>query len=343
MIEQPIHTDSHMKDYAGHVAAVEADLEYYRTKRFESRLLMMIRRGVVTFYDLIKAAGDSSTAVHRSRGQDDDSHRDHPHEESETRIRALEDRLDDYVRGIALVRADDERELVIEDNRKERGDYDPFFRITKRHYSGRLEERIDHLNHDLDDGLLLLGTLERALIRSGRTTSEEMARRRTTSNEREHHNGARIVARAWVDAEFKRNLIELGREAVRELDIPPGRLGKLGVAEDTDNVHNVVVCTLCSCYPTDLLGNAPWWYRHDSYKEHIVRDPRKTLTEMFGLKLPDDIQIRVHDSTSDIRWMVLPKRPAGTDHLSEEQLAQLVTKDSLIGAGMALDPSEAGL
>jgi nitrile hydratase subunit alpha len=105
----------------------------------------------------------------------------------------------------------------------------------------------------------------------------------------------------------------------------------------------VVVCTLCSCYPTDLLGNAPWWYRHDSYKENIVRDPRQTLRDMFSLTLAENVQVRVHDSTSDIRWMVLPKRPAGTEHLSEEQLAQLVTKDSLIGAGMALSPAEAGL
>jgi nitrile hydratase len=343
MIEQPIRTDSHMQDFEAHVAAVESDLEYYRTKRFESRLLLMIRRGLVTFYDLTKAAAESATTPDNQAKQADHPEDHHDHAPLETRIRALEDKLDDYVREIALIRADDERELVIEDNRKERGDYDPFFRIAKRHYHGGLEERIEQLDRDLDDGMLLLRTLEGALIRAGRTTAEEMARRRASREAREHYNGARIVARAWVDPQFKRNLIELGREAVRELDIPPGRLGKLGVIEDTDEVHNVVVCTLCSCYPTDLLGNAPWWYRNDSYKQNIVREPRKTLREMFGLALPEHVQIRVHDSTSDVRWMVLPKRPAGTDHLTEEQLAQLVTKDSLIGAGMALTPAEAGL
>jgi nitrile hydratase len=345
MIEQPIRTDSHMKDYEAHVTAVEADLEYYRTKRFESRLHLMIRRGVVTFYDLIKAAAEAPAAAHKGAAPTagGETHPDHDHEALETRIRALEDKLDDYVREIAIIRSDDERELVIEDNRKERGDYDSFFRIAKRHYEGPIEHRIEQLDRDLDDGLQLLATLEQALIRSGRTTAAEMARRRTGNEAREHHNGARIVARAWVDPEFKKNLLELGREAVRELDIPPGRLGKLGVAEDTEDVHNVVVCTLCSCYPTDLLGNAPWWYRHDSYKENIVRDPRQTLRDMFSLTLPENVQVRVHDSTSDIRWMVLPKRPAGTEHLSEEQLAQLVTKDSLIGAGMALSPAEAGL
>jgi nitrile hydratase len=123
---------------------------------------------------------------------------------------------------------------------------------------------------------------------------------------------------------------------VRELNIPPGRLGKLGVAENTATLHNVVVCTLCSCYPHDLLGDPPWWYRDDSYKERIVRDPRGTLADRFGLALPAGIEVRVHDSTSDVRWMVLPRRPAGTDGWSEEDLARLVTIESLVGSAEAL-------
>ena len=126
---------------------------------------------------------------------------------------------------------------------------------------------------------------------------------------------------------------------MRELNIPPGRLGKLGVAENTATLHNVVVCTLCSCYPHDLLGDPPWWYRDDSYKERIVRDPRGTLADRFNLRLPDTVEVRVHDSTSDVRWMVLPRRPRGTDGWSEEELARLVTTDSLVGAAPALTPA----
>ena len=123
------------------------------------------------------------------------------------------------------------------------------------------------------------------------------------------------------------------------MNIPPGRLGKLGVAENTTTQHNVVVCTLCSCYPHDLLGDPPWWYRDDSYKEAIVRDPRGTLAKRFDLRLSDGVEVRVHDSTSDIRWMVLPRRPEGTEDWSEEELARLVTIDSLVGVAPALDPT----
>ena len=139
------------------------------------------------------------------------------------------------------------------------------------------------------------------------------------------------MARAWVDPDFKERLIANGREAVRELDIPPGLLAKLGVAENTDSVHNVVVCTLCSCYPRALAGDPPWWYRHDSYKQQIVQDPRGVLGEMFGLKVPEEVTIQVHDSTADLRWIVLPQRPAGTEGWSEEKLAELVTIESMVG------------
>ena len=152
-------------------------------------------------------------------------------------------------------------------------------------------------------------------------------------------NGARIVARAWVDPGFKQALLARGREAVRELNIPPGKLGKLGVAENTATLHNVVVCTLCSCYPHDLLGDPPWWYRDDSYKQRIVEDPRGTLAHRFNLRLPGGVEVRVHDSTSDVRWMVLPRRPAGTQGWSEEELARLVTIDSLVGTAEALTPA----
>jgi nitrile hydratase len=115
-------------------------------------------------------------------------------------------------------------------------------------------------------------------------------------------------------------------------------LGKLGVAENTDDTHNIVVCTLCSCYPHDLLGNPPWWYRTDEYKTRIVADPRATVADMFGLDVGSDRRVVVHDSTSDVRWMVLPRRPAGTEGWSEDELAALVTAESLVGSAEIHEP-----
>jgi Nitrile hydratase, alpha chain len=321
----------HMQDYEGHVQAVEADLEYWRTKRLEPRVLQLHRCGVVTLYDLLRAAAQVPAAP---ASADQATH------DTEGRIRALEDGLDEYIRGIGLASIDSpDHPSVIEDTRKERGDYDDFFRIAKPPHGGTLEERIARLEHDLREYQRLLQVLMRAMLDKGVLTKEEVERQRAFLAGRGAWNGARIVARAWVDPAFKQALLTRGREAVRELNIPPGRLGKLGVAENTPTLHNVVVCTLCSCYPHDLLGDPPWWYRDDSYKERIVRDPRGTLADRFDLRLPDSVEVRVHDSTSDVRWMVLPRRPAGTDGWSEEELARLVTIDSLVGTTEALTPA----
>jgi nitrile hydratase len=319
----------HMRDYESHVQAVEADLEYWRTKRLEPRLIQLHRRGVLTFYDLIRAAAHVPAAP-ATAGEAD----------MERRIRALEDALDEYIRGIALASIDSpDHPSVIEDTRKERGDYDDFFRIAKPSHGSTLTERIARLEHDLREYQRLLDVLMRALIDKGVLTKDDIERQRAFLAGRGAWNGARIVARAWVDPVFKQALLARGREAVRELNIPPGRLGKLGVAENTATLHNVVVCTLCSCYPHDLLGDPPWWYRDDSYKERIVRDPRGTLADRFNLRLPKTVEVRVHDSTSDVRWMVLPRRPPGTDGWSEEELARLVTIDSLVGTAAALTPA----
>jgi nitrile hydratase len=150
--------------------------------------------------------------------------------------------------------------------------------------------------------------------------------------------GGIIVAKAWTDPEFKHALLTTGREALRDLGMHQGKVGKLVVVENTDSVHHLVVCTLCSCYPYDILGDTPWWYKHDIYKIRIVQNPRAVVEEMFGLKIPADKEIQVHDSTSDVRYFVLPQRPQGTEDMSEEELAKLVTVDSLIGAGEPLDP-----
>ena len=322
----------HMQDYEGHVEAIEADLEYWRAKRLEPSVLQLHRRGVVTLYDLLRAAAHVAPAPADQAPQD-----------IEHRIRALEDGLDEYIRGIGLAAIDSpDHAFVIEDMRKERGDYDDFFRIAKPPHSGTLAERIARLEDDLREYQRLLQVLMRAMLDKGVLTTEQIERRRAFLAGRGAWNGARIVARAWVDPAFKQALLTRGREAVRELNIPPGRLGKLGVAENTATLHNVVVCTLCSCYPHDLLGDPPWWYRDDSYKERIVRDPRGTLAQQFDLQLPENVEVRVHDSTSDVRWMVLPCRPDGTDGWSEEQLAALVTRNAMIGVEKARSPQTVG-
>jgi nitrile hydratase len=325
---------SHMHDYEGHVKAVEEDLEYFRTKRLEPRIFTMLRRGFITFNDLLSAAPPREMNQ-KPRAAGSDEH------ETQTRIRAIEDALDDYARELVLVvhLSSERTGLVIEDGRKERGDYDDFFRIAKKEHRGSLGERIERLERDLEEYQSVLGAFTRALIQKGRITERDLQNQRKEQRAPGVWNGAKIVARAWVDPEFKARLITRGREAVRELGIPPGRVGKLGVAENTESVHNVVVCTLCSCYPYDLLGDTPWWYKQDIYKKRIIFDPRGTLQEMFALIIPREVEIRVHDSTSDIRWMVLPKRPAGTEGMTEEELAKLVTRDSVIGAGEPHHPS----
>ncbi len=142
--------------------------------------------------------------------------------------------------------------------------------------------------------------------------------------------GARVVARAWVDPDFKARLMEDGLAACAELGIGGPETELLHVVENTERVHNVVVCTLCSCYPWPILGLPPVWYKSSAYRSRLVREPRKVLGEL-GTELEADVEIRVWDSVSEIRYLVLPQRPVGTEHLSEEELADLVTRDAMIG------------
>ena len=341
MIEQ-VSSDTQMKDFEAHVTALEADLEYWRAKRCEPHVLHFVRRNFLPLHALFATAarmgtdGAGKPIFIRSdgkTGEEEHNHEhDHKHEELEERIRSLEDRLDDYVRAIALAATDPGKvDFVIDDSRTESGAYDPFFKFTKRAHGGSLEERLQQLDRELKQNMQVLETFTRCLMENGLLTEETVAKRRAQQENNGAKNGARVVARAWVDPDFKERLIANGREAVRELDIPPGLLAKLGVAENTDSVHNVVVCTLCSCYPRALAGDPPWWYRHDSYKQQIVQDPRGLLGEMFGLKVPEEVTIQVHDSTADLRWIVLPQRPAGTEGWSEEELAELVTIESMVG------------
>ncbi|MFF4601098.1 nitrile hydratase subunit alpha [Amycolatopsis sp. NPDC001319] len=143
-------------------------------------------------------------------------------------------------------------------------------------------------------------------------------------------NGAKVVAKAWTDPEYRRRLLEDGTAAIGELGFPGPQGDHISVVENTEKSHNVVVCTLCSCYPWSLLGLPPGWYKDPAYRARVVREPRKVLAEM-GLELEDDVQITVHDSSSEVRWLVLPERPAGTEGLSEEELVSLVTRDSMVG------------
>ncbi|MSQ67266.1 MAG: nitrile hydratase subunit alpha [Gammaproteobacteria bacterium] len=144
------------------------------------------------------------------------------------------------------------------------------------------------------------------------------------------HNGARVVARAWVDAPYKQRLLNDGTAAIAELGYSGLQGEDLVVVENTPEVHNVLVCTLCSCYPWPTLGLPPVWYKSAPYRSRVVVDPRSVLQE-FGLQLPASAEVRVWDSTSEVRYLVLPERPAGTAHLTEEQLAALVTRDAMIG------------
>ena len=152
-------------------------------------------------------------------------------------------------------------------------------------------------------------------------------------------NGAKVVARAWSDPDYKRRLLEDGTAAIAELGFGDAHGSKIVVLENTASVHHVVVCTLCSCYPWSVLGLPPSWYKSYAYRSRVVREPRAVLRE-FDLELPDAVEIRVWDSNSDLRYMVLPERPAGTEDHTEEQLVSLVTRDSMIGVAKVESPAQ---
>ena len=153
------------------------------------------------------------------------------------------------------------------------------------------------------------------------------------------HNGARIVARAWVDPEFKRRLLADATEAANSLGNPDTVASHLIAVENTPGTHNLVVCTLCSCYPWSVLGLPPVWYKSAPYRSRAVMDPKGVLAD-FGVTLPPETEIRIWDSTAETRFLVLPMRPAGTEGWSEERLAALVTRDSMVGTGLPKSPAE---
>ncbi|MEL7279969.1 MAG: nitrile hydratase subunit alpha [Pseudomonadota bacterium] len=174
------------------------------------------------------------------------------------------------------------------------------------------------------------------MIEKGHVTPEEIALQIDAMDARNPANGAAVVARAWTDQNFRARLLEDASEASREMGFDIGPMRLIAV-ENTARVHNLIVCTLCSCYPRNLLGLPPDWYKTRAYRSRAVIEPRAVLRE-FGLDLPDDVQVRVHDSTADMRYIVLPARPEGTDGMEANALAKLVTRDSMIGTGLPRTP-----
>ncbi len=183
--------------------------------------------------------------------------------------------------------------------------------------------------------------MEALLIEKGVVTEAEIQDNVAYMDSRSPANGAKLVARAWVDEGFKARLLSDAKAAAKEIGLEPDHPAEIVVVENTPKVHNLIVCTLCSCYPRSILGRPPDWYKSFEYRSRAVREPRAVMRE-FGFEPPEGTRVAVHDSTADVRYMVLPIRPPGTDGMDEAGLAGLVTRDCLIGAGVPAPPNRAG-
>lgn len=196
-------------------------------------------------------------------------------------------------------------------------------------------------DHDLGPASpyeVLEQAIRELLIEKGVLTAEEISAQIDLMDSRSPALGAKVVAKAWTDPAFKARLLRDTRSALAELGIDIGTLAEFRTVENTADVHNVIVCTLCSCYPKLLLGIPPAWYKSLAYRSRVVVEPRAVLKE-FGLEIPEDTIVRVHDSTADLRYIVLPARPAGTEGWSEEELAAIVTRDCMIGTAVPKVPT----
>jgi nitrile hydratase len=181
------------------------------------------------------------------------------------------------------------------------------------------------------DSERLLGAVRRLLSDKGLVSTAEIQDRIASTDRASPGQGARMVAKAWTDPEYRALMLEDGTKAAEALGIPMRGMPPLGVLEDTADLHNLVVCTLCSCYPRAVLGYPPFWYKSAAYRARAVRDPRGLLAEEWKTVLPETVQLRVVDSTADYRWMVLPLRPAGTEGWTEDRLAAIVREGDMIG------------
>lgn len=213
------------------------------------------------------------------------------------------------------------------------------------YYAAR--KRVDHGDHDhghdhdahapvAEEGEgppseyeIMSRALQELLEQKGVVTAEEVRRRMEQFEEDLPYRGSRVVARAWVDPKFRKRLLEDGKAACTEMGIDL-EADRLIAVENTPEVHNLIVCTLCSCYPRALLGMPPTWYKSTNYRSRVVFEPRAVLKE-FGTELPEDVTVRVHDSNADMRYVVIPMRPDGTEGWSEERLAEILTRDTLVG------------
>ncbi len=180
-----------------------------------------------------------------------------------------------------------------------------------------------------------ISAIETLLLEKGVLTEPEVQDGISYMEARSPANGAKLVARAWVDPEFKALLLSDGKAAASELGMDPEHPAEFVVVENTPGLHNLIVCTLCSCYPRAILGRPPDWYKSFEYRSRAVREPRAVMRE-FGFEPSKDVEVLVHDSTADVRYMVLPMRPPGTEDVREEELAHLVTRDSLVGVNVPL-------
>ncbi len=209
--------------------------------------------------------------------------------------------------------------------------------------SDKVAEIHRHLHSHLpSEPALRVKALESLLVEKGLADSRTIdAWIEAYSEEIGPKRGARVVAKAWMDPAFKARLLSDAAAAIAELGFAGNATAHLKAVENTDDIHNLVVCTLCSCYPFALLGVAPNWYKTAAYRSRAVRDPRGVLEE-FGVDLPDDVEVRVWDSTAELRYLVVPQRPAGTDGLDEDALASLVTRNAMIGTDRTLSADTAG-
>lgn len=197
----------------------------------------------------------------------------------------------------------------------------------------------EHHNQPLSDPELRVKALEQVLTEKGLidpAALDEIVE--TYETKVGPHNGAKVVAKAWIDREYKQRLLQAGTAAIAELGFSGIQGEDMVVVENTEKVHNVLVCTLCSCYPWPTLGLPPTWYKAAPYRSRVISEPRAVLKE-FGLALSEDTEVRVWDSTAELRYMVLPERPEGTENMSETELAELVTRDSMIGVAKVVSPN----
>lgn len=193
----------------------------------------------------------------------------------------------------------------------------------------------EHPKNELSPIAQRVYAIRELLLEKGILTEKDIRCQIEYQEARSPANGAKLVARAWVDPAFKSRLLADPKAACAELGIDATSINEFVVLENSEKVRHMVVCTLCSCYPRPILGRPPDWYKSLNYRQRAVNDPRGVMRE-FGLVLPDDVEVRVHDSTADIRYLVLPIRPGGTERLTEAELAGLVTRDSMIGVMDAL-------